>query len=386
MGCPPKLLAALLALPLTMGCAWLLSFTLPRLGALPEGEALRRLSASPHYRQGHFHNIARPCGLPVPPGSLSWAQGEQKSFIAILWETFFGTDDSTQTWPGAAAPFPVVKTDLNTLPRERDALVWFGHSSFLLQLGGKRILVDPVFGTASPIPGINRAFEQADVWSAADMPEVEVLLITHDHYDHLDYATVRALRERVGLVICPLGVGAHFRLWGYAAEKIREMDWGESAQLPGLCVNAHTAYHYSGRHFNTRRRVLWASYVLQRNGRRIYVGGDSGYATHFAAIGRQYGHMDYAIMENGQYNPRWRQNHMLPHELPHAVRDLRARRVLTVHHSKYRLSQHPWYEPLENALKLRERGLAVDLPRMGEPVWLDEPPVETAPCWWRQQP
>ncbi len=380
MGCLPKILAALLALPLFTGAVVLIFFTLPRFGALPEGERLARVEASPHYGGASFRNIASPCGLPVPQGVMPWAQqGQKRNFAHILWDALIGSGK-----PGEKpeAPLPVVLTELNALPRERDGIVWFGHSSCLLQLGGRRILVDPVFGTASPVPGINRPFAGTEDFYGPDkLPEVDVLLITHDHYDHLDSDTVQAIRERVGVVICPLGVGAHFERWGYKPEKIRELDWGEHASLPGLRVNAHSSYHYSGRHFRTRSRVLWASYVLEGNGRRIYLSGDSGYATHFAAIGRQYGPMDYAVMENGQYNIAWRQNHMLPHELPHAIRDLGARRVLTVHHSKYKLSPHPWAEPLENALQLRAEGIEVDIPRIGEPVWLDEEPVGDA--WWR---
>ncbi len=381
MGCLPKLLAALLALPLLLGVVVLSLYALPRLGALPEGEALERVQASPHYHNGSFFNVAEPCGLPIPPGELLWAQGSRKAFARILWEAMVGSGT-----PGERpeTPLPVVETDLAALPRERDCVVWFGHSSYLLQLAGKRILVDPVFGTASPLPGINRAFPGTEsYYSSARLPEVDVLLITHDHYDHLDAATVQALRGRVGQVICPLGVGAHLRYWGYEPACICELDWGEAAELPGLRVNAHTAYHYSGRNVNTRRRVLWASYVLEGNGRKVFVGGDSGYATHFADMGQQYGQLDYAIMENGQYSPHWHQNHMLPHELPHALRDLRACRVLTVHHSKYKLSPHPWAEPLENALKLRESGFAVDIPRIGEPVYLDEPVKADSPRWWR---
>ncbi len=380
MGCLIKSIAALLSLPLLVGGVLLLLYTIPRLGSLPEGEALERLKASPHYKDGYFHNIATPCGLPIPDGSMTWAQGEQKHY-KILWNALIGSG-RPEDRPQQAVP--VVETELTSLPRERDCIVWFGHSSYLLQLGGKRILVDPVFGTASPIPGLNRPFAGTeDYYSADKLPEVDVLLITHDHYDHLDRDTVKELRERVGMVVCPLGVGAHFRKWGYADASIRELDWGDTTSLPDLRINAHTAYHYSGRNFNTRRRVLWASYVLQGNGRTVYLGGDSGYASHFADIGRQYGGIDYAVMENGQYNPSWRQNHMLPHELPHALRDLGARRLLTVHHSKYKLSPHPWYEPQENALRLREGGWAVDMPRIGEPVYLDEAPVVNAP-WWRR--
>ncbi len=378
MGCLLKAFVALLALGLLLGAALLLFLHLPRFGALPTGERLERVQASPYYRSGLFCNVARPCGLPVPEGVMPWARRQQKPY-SLLWDALIGSGVQGER---PTAPLPVVKTPLEALPRERDCIVWFGHASCLLQLGGKRILIDPVFGTASPVPGINRPFAGTEPYSVEELPAVDLLLITHDHYDHLDADTVEALRGRVSMVICPLGVGAHFERWGYAAEAIRELDWGESAELPGLRVNAHTAYHYSGRNYNSRRRALWASYVLQGGGRTLFVGGDSGYATHFAAIGRQYGGVDYAIMENGQYNTAWRQNHMLPHELPHAIRDLRARRVLTVHHSKYKLSPHPWAEPLETALRLREAGVAVDMPLIGEPVYLDGPLVGGSP-WWR---
>ncbi len=377
------LCAGLLALPLTLGLAWLFYSLLPPFGALPQGESLARLQALPYARGGLVCNIAQPCGLPIPRGAMPWAEREQGySYFRILWEALVGTGR-----PGdrPEKPLDVVKTNLGALPRERDGIVWFGHSSYLLQLGGKRILVDPVFNSASPIPGTNPPFAGTEVYSADDLPEVDVLLITHDHYDHLDCKVVRALRDRVAQVICPLGVGAHLLRWGYAPERLTELAWGEHAQLPGLRVNAHTSYHYSGRNLNTRRRALWASYVLRGGGKTIYIGGDSGYATHFAALGEQYGGFDYAVMENGQYNPRWRQNHMLPHELPHAIRNLRARRVLTVHHSKYKLSPHPWQEPLENALRLREKGVAVDIPRIGEPVWFDEAPETESRPWWRAE-
>ncbi len=375
--------AALLALPLTLGLAALLYALLPPFGALPQGESLSRLRALPYAKGGYVRNIARSCGLPIPKGAMPWARQRQKRYYTqILWEAMVG---SGRPGERPEKPLPVVLTNLRELPRERNGIVWFGHSSCLLQLGGKRILVDPVFNSASPIPGTNPPFEGTEVYDADDMPEVDVLLITHDHYDHLDYKAVCALRDRVGKVICPLGLGAHFRLWGYEPERITELAWGEHAELPGLRVNAHTSYHYSGRNVNTRRRALWASYVVQGGGKTLYLSGDSGYATHFAALGKQYGGFDYAVMENGQYSPHWQQNHMLPHELPPAIRDLGARRVLTVHHSKYKLSPHPWQEPLENALRLRENGVAVDIPRIGEPVWFDEAPKADSPPWWRAE-
>ena len=188
----------------------------PSFGKLPSGERLERIRRSPNYQGGQFRNLQ-------PTAMMTG----KKSRWQALWE--FVVSDRSGLYP--EKPVPSVKTDLKQLPRTENLMVWFGHSSYLLLMDGKRFLVDPVFHAASPVPFINRPFSGTDIYKPEDMPDIDYLVITHDHWDHLDYRTVVALKERVHAVICPLGVGEHFEYWGYDPHVIREMDWQETAPL-----------------------------------------------------------------------------------------------------------------------------------------------------------
>ena len=201
-----------------------------------------------------------------------------------------------------SGPVPSVRRDLRQLSPADNVLVWFGHSSYFLQVDGKRILVDPVLsGRASPVSFTTKAFDGTDPYTVADIPDIDVLFITHDHWDHLDYDTVTKIRPRVKKVICGLGVGAHLEKWGYAATSIAEGDWGDSVGLgDGFTAHVLPARHFSGRGLR-RNATLWASYALQTSGgHTIYLGGDSGYGPHFKEIGKQFGRFDLAVLENGQ--------------------------------------------------------------------------------------
>jgi hypothetical protein len=221
----------------------------PKFGRLPRGERLARIQKSPHYKNGHFQNI-----VPTP-----MMDGDMSTFT--LYKEFFFGDKSRRTPP---APLPSVKSDLGNLDVEKDALVWFGHSSYFLQIGGKRILVDPVFsGAASPVAFTTRAFAGTVSHTADDMPDIDYLFITHDHWDHLDYETIRKLKPKVGKIICGLGVGEHLEYWGFSRDRIIEMDWDEDC-LPGdgIAVSCLTARHFSGRAF-ARDRSLWVSFLVK---------------------------------------------------------------------------------------------------------------------------
>ncbi len=266
-------------------------------------------------------------------------------------------------------PIAALKTDLRALPIEEDLLVWFGHSSYLLQSGGRRVLVDPVFCSAAPLRCFNRPFKGTDIYRPDDMPDIDYLIITHDHWDHLDYLTVKALKSRIGKVICPLGVGEHFEYWSFDPAQIVESDWGEQTVLDdGFRIWCLPARHFSGRGLKPNR-TLWASFLLQTPSCRIFIGGDGGYGAHFAAIGAQFPDIDLAILENGQYNEAWRYIHTLPAQLPLVAKDLNAKRYLTVHHGKYALSTHPWQEPLQNE-KALARDFEVIVPKIGEIISL----------------
>ncbi|WBA43118.1 MBL fold metallo-hydrolase [Hymenobacter canadensis] len=280
-------------------------------------------------------------------------------------------------------PIPSVTTDLRQLPAQAaPTLVWFGHSSYLIKAQGLTVLVDPVFsGAASPVPYSVKAYAGANTYQVADLPPIDVLLITHDHYDHLDYATVRQLRDKVARVVVPLGVGSHFRHWGFEAARITELNWHDTTTLPGGAqLTATPAQHMSGRGVRARR-TLWASYVLQLPGHRLFLGGDSGYGPHFQAIGAQYGPFDLAVLENGQYNELWHAVHTLPAETARAAQELGARLLLPVHWAKFTLGYHPWNEPIRLLLPAAASlGVPVTVPRIGEPYTLGEPVKQEA--WW----
>jgi L-ascorbate metabolism protein UlaG (beta-lactamase superfamily) len=253
-----------------------------------------------------------------------------------------------------------------------------------MQIDGKRFLVDPVLsGSASPVPWTVKAYKGTDRYTVDDLPPIDYLLISHDHYDHLDYETITKLKDKVKTVICGLGVGAHFEHWGYAADKIIESDWNNTISLDaGFKVHTTPARHFSGRGF-TRNNTLWMSYVLQTPNTKIYIGGDSGYDTHFAEIGKQFGPIDLAILENGQYNVAWEAIHMLPDQVLQAAEDLKAKRLFPVHSSKFTLAMHSWDEPLIKVTELAKiQHLPLVTPVIGEMVNLNDT-TQVFPEWWK---
>ncbi|MBC8005281.1 MAG: MBL fold metallo-hydrolase, partial [Verrucomicrobia bacterium] len=264
-----------------------------------------------------------------------------------------------------------------------DVLVWFGHSSYFLQLDGKRILVDPVFsGHASPFSFMVKSFKGTDVYTAEDMPEIDYLFITHDHFDHLDYETIGKIKARVGKIITSLGTGAHLERWGFDRAMIIEKDWFEKAELDsGFIITATPGRHFSGRAFK-RNQANWAAFVLQTPTKKIFIGGDSGYDAHFAQIGEEHGPFDLALLECGQYNYAWRYIHMMPEQTVQASIDLKARTMMAVHWGKFALALHAWDEPIERVTKEAHR-LKVPIihPMIGQKVNLDAT-TETAE-WWK---
>lgn len=329
----------------------------PSFGRTPRGERLERIKNSPHYKDGEFQNLHSTVLMTT-----------QRGRMGAMWDFLFKKQQGVR--PEQA--LQVVKTDLKNLPRDENLLVWFGHSSYFIQADGKRILVDPVFCMASPVSFANKPFEGTDVYRPDDMPDIDYLVITHDHWDHLDYQTVMQLKNRVGKVICPLGVGEHFEYWGFDKERLVELDWFEDATLnENFLIHCLPTRHFSGR-FLKSNQALWASFLIETPSQKIYMGGDGGYDTHFAEIGKKYPGIDLAILENGQYNEDWKYIHTMPIYLSRVANDLKAKKYLTVHHSKFALARHPWDEPIKNAMKLKSvDSLNVLMPTIGEIVLLD---------------
>ncbi len=342
----------------------------PQFGALPEGPALQRILASPHYADGAFHNL-------LPEVSL----GGNGSFVLALLRSLV----AKRVDPVPPEPVPARRLPLDAWDPAQDLVVWLGHSSFLIQLGGHRLLIDPVFSPyAAPVSFSTRAFAGSTPYAVQDMPDIDCLLISHDHWDHLDYPTVMELKPKIRNIVCGLGVGAHFRRWGFAGSVIHETDWGDTVPL-GTTVRIHAtpASHYSGRTL-TRNKSLWSGFVLESPARRIFFSGDSGYGPHFAALGQRFGGMDLALLDCGQYNERWSQIHMTPEQAVLAAENLGARHLLPAHVGKFALAYHPWDEPFKRiAAASQGRSFRLVTPVIGETVHVTDN-IPGYPRWWER--
>ncbi|MGG5207582.1 MBL fold metallo-hydrolase [Chryseobacterium sp. MIQD13] len=341
----------------------------PQFGALPEGKRLEMVKKSPHYKNGKFRNF-------IEKPTIS----DGYSFTGEIWKAL--TKKYPHTEP--VDVLPSIKTNLKTIPADRNVIVWFGHSSFFLQLDGVKILVDPIFsGNASPLPGSVKAYKGSDIYTAADMPEIDYMLLSHDHYDHLDYETVKALQPKVKHVICGLGAGAHYEKWGYSPQQIVEKDWGDKTQIkPGFAIYAESTHHDGGRNF-TSSQALWLSFFIQSPTMNIYYSGDGGYTDRFKKIAEKYPSVDWAIMECGQYNKAWQSVHELPEEVALAATELKAKNLLPVHHSKFTLAKHPWDEPLKQITALsKAKPYRLATPMIGELVDLNDS-SQVFKQWWK---
>lgn len=340
----------------------------PIFGKNAKGERLERIKNSKNWKDGSFSNLN-------PTPSLSGGA----TYFSLISRMLFGKKPAHQA---PSKTLPSIKTDLINL--ENYSLVWFGHSSYIFKLNEKTFLVDPVLsGNASPIPASVKAYNGADIFHVEDLPKIDYLLISHDHYDHLDYHTIKKLIPKVKHVICGLGVGAHLEYWGISPSIVTEVDWSDQMKLENnITLTSTPARHFSGRGIK-RNQTLWSSYVLQTPDFKLFVGGDSGFDSHFKSIGEKYGPFDVAILENGQYNNYWQYIHTLPDELMKVKHDLKAKAVLPVHSSKFTLALHAWNEPLELAWKhAAESNDRLLTPKIGEVVHLNDSTQQFSK-WWQ---
>lgn len=304
-------------------------------GRVAQGERLQRILQSKHFVNERFRNEEKTV--------LSTDKG---GMFRVMGRFLFGAKPKNRI--PKVGEISVIKTDLNLLPTEGDLYIWLGHSSFMLRLDGKIILADPVFYKGSPVSFVNRPFPGTDVYKPDDMPaKIDFLLISHDHWDHLDCQTVVELKGRIGKVVCPLGVGEDFECWGFDKSQLIELDWDESATSDGLTFHCLPTRHFTGRGL-WNPKTMPASWLMESPSRKVFFSGDGGYDNRFCRIGKRFPDIDLAIMENGQYNENWSQIHTMPNALGREVAELGAKRFVTVHHSKFCLSMHPWDEPRRN--------------------------------------
>jgi L-ascorbate metabolism protein UlaG (beta-lactamase superfamily) len=320
---------------------------------------------SPRFRDGKFHNTMETPAL--PPASA------RKGLLRQMHE------DRHVGLPGR--PVPLAHSKLPAEAAEL-AVTWFGHASALVEIDGRRVLVDPVWGhRVSPSPTIGPTRLHEPPIPLAEIPPVDAVVISHDHYDHLDLPTVRELlRAQTAPFVVPLGIGGHLRKWGVPEKRIVELDWDESTTIGELTLTCTEARHFSGRFF-ARDTTLWASWVLAGPRHRVFFGGDTGYTPAFAGIGARLGPFDLTLLPVGAYNDAWHAIHMDPEEAVRAHGDLGGRVFLPVHWATFNLAFHRWAEPVERVLAAAERvGAQILVPRPGQRIDVLDPPKLTD--WW----
>ncbi len=348
----------------------MLYMKLPQFGAKVTEERIKEFAESPQFKKGRFRNydFARAdmsfSKLPklirqsvfsgvnkIPDEDLPQLQRSKQEFAGI-------TDDSLR-------------------------MTWFGHSAYLVEIEGKKIFFDPMLGpAASPIFFAVRRFNQKLPLRAEDLPELDAVIFTHDHYDHLDYSTILKIKDKVKHFYTPLGVGDHLIKWGVPSDRVTQLDWYQDVKIDHLKLICTPTQHFSGRTFADRDRTLWSSWVLQSEKKNIFFNGDSGYFKGFKEIGDKYGPFDVCFMECGQYHYMWKENHMVPEETAQAFLDLRGQQLIPLHWGSFTLAPHDWYDPIERLSRACD-SLDIHLvtPRIGESISYTNRMLSEA--WWR---
>lgn len=342
------------------------------LGQRATGARLERIKASPLWNGDAFRNVH-----PVLPRLL-----KSDASMPTLSEFLFGGDRRVPKGPlPSVDPAPGWRRK----PRTGLRVTWLGHSTVLIEIDGVRVLTDPVWGLrASPSQWAGPKRFQPVPIAVKNLPPLDAVIISHDHYDHLDYTTIRALRRGDTPFVTSLGVGAHLEAWGIPAERIFELDWWESYELPNadLTITAAPSQHFSGRGLRGRNSTLWSSMVLRSQRHSVFFSGDTGLTTEYAVIRERLGPFDLVMLEVGAFHPAWGQIHLGPANALEAWSLLGRSPFLPVHWGTFCLAMHAWDEPAETLLAMGHKlGTPLVMPRLGEPV--EPAQVERVTPWWR---
>jgi L-ascorbate metabolism protein UlaG (beta-lactamase superfamily) len=344
----------------------------PEFGGTPTTARQQAYARTGHYQDGKFRN-------PLPTPTMTGG-----SQVGALRRMLFEANPQAHP-PG---PLPMRYLDSLTITQKPASLVrvtWFGHSASLVEIAGKNILLDPMLSIKmGPVPGVAPVRYNPRVPITAEkLPPIDAVLISHDHYDHLDYQTIKKIKSKTAHFYVPLGIGAHLLAWGVAPAHITEMSWGDSVRLPGLTLISTPTRHFSGRGLTNRDATFWTSWVLKTPTTRLFYSGDGGYGPHFQQIGRRYGPFDLALMECGQYDPQWALIHMQPEQSVQAALDVRARAMLPVHWGAFTEAHHAWNNSVKRATAAAARQhLSLTTPELGQPVVLGADPLPQQP-WWQ---
>ena len=325
-------------------------------------------ATSRQFADGQFRNtVPKPAATAEPGGKT-------------MWDFLFNKPKNTVPH----APIPVYKLTRAELDAAPDrSLYRLGHSTILIKLRGQWWLTDPVFAErASPVQWLGPKRFHAPPIALDELPSIRGVLLSHDHYDHLDKAAIQALAGKVGVFLAPLGVGDRLVDWGVPRDKVRQFDWWQGIGIDGVKLTLTPTQHFSGRGLRDGNRTLWGSWVIDDGDKRVFFSGDSGYFPGFAEIGRRFGPFDLTLMETGAYNLQWPYVHMQPEQTVQAHQDLRGGWLLPIHNGTFDLSMHPWSEPFERVLALGDaRGIGIATPIMGERIDIAAP--HAGERWWR---
>lgn len=339
---------------------------LREIGQSPSADELKKYESLPYFQNGEFQS---PQKLVydfdnVRNGPAGWLRFAKRSPFA----------------PKQELPMKTLSASDFSQPASDFALYWLGHSTGMLELSGNRILFDPVFGNAAPISLMVPRYGSAPI-KAKDLPHIDLVVITHNHYDHLERKTIQQLKNSHFVV--PLGVGAALRGWGIKDKNITELGWGDEFDQNGIKIVAEPAVHYSSRGLGDRNKTLWNSYVVQSSDKNIYWSGDSGYGVHFEQIGKKYGNFDFAAVEIDGWNTGWPNTHMFPKEVIKAATELQAKQLLPLHWAVFDLALHPWHESIDMLLEENKNtGIKILTPMMGEKI--DDQNLPTVQ-WWKNE-
>jgi len=356
--------AALALAVLALGVSQLAPF-----GAAASGERLSRMQRSDRHISGKFENIEETHKL--VPGR----------FTEMITHQFFGDEERVPP-----QRVPVVKrraADYALAPAHGIRATWLGHASVLLEIAGKRVLTDPIFSErCSPFSFIGPQRFAALPFAPGDVPQIDVVVISHDHYDHLDMTTIQALSAGGTRFIVPLGIGAHLERWGVPKERVVDLDWYESFEHQGLMFTATPARHYSGRGLLDSDQTLWASWVIGGPTERVFFSGDTGYSPEFKKIGERFGPFQLTLIKIGASDPTWQEIHMSAEEAVKTHQDVRGQLLLPIHWGTFNLAYHAWNEPPDRALAAaRAANVAIVIPKPGE--WVDPAAPPELNTWWR---
>lgn len=343
----------------------------PTFGGTPSREEKEVYSHFENYSAGKFSNQI-PTNMDM---SLS-------AIFSLMKDAINGNEDRSPK-----TPIPISTINWDQINSDQDSLMWFGHSTFFIQLDGRKMLLDPMFGPSpSPVSFVgSKRYSKDLLYIIDELPLIDAVLITHDHYDHLDFPSIHRLKEKVGHFFVPFGVAAHLKRWGVEKEKITELNWWDEFHWQGLTIASVPAQHFSGRGPANRDTTLWTGWVVIGSKNRLYTSGDGGYGPHFKQIGEKYGPFDITLIEGGQYDNRWSMIHMMPEESIQAHLDVRGKNMMLIHWGAFTLAYHGWTDPVERGLRVaKEREVQLITPKIGEIVLLNGMISEADSIWWKE--